>query len=72
MQEVTGYKTEDGKLFESKEEALCHEREQAFKDWFNEGLYYGSLGYSCDAERFTYFLKENRYKVGVYLGFIEE
>lgn len=36
MQQVTCYKTEDGKIFENKREALTHTASLGFKEWYRD------------------------------------
>lgn len=69
-----GFATTDGKLWENQDEALIHQRELGFDDWFNaiDELPDGHCQISgdgvCSAQNMREWLTENKAAVKAFLG----
>jgi hypothetical protein len=61
VQEVTSFKTKDGTLFNTREEAEEHQGLCDFKEWYEENLLYGELyANTIDVNDFIMYLRINK------------
>jgi hypothetical protein len=61
MQTIKAFKTDDGQIFESKQDAEAHERHAKFAAWYNEDPFtitrYGDEDFNIAYEELTEWLK---------------
>lgn len=71
MDEITAYKTRDGRIFELAAEARAHQAELAFEAWYesdDNALYGVYAGSRVDVSIVKDWLRENSAQVLTFLG----
>ena len=72
MKAVTRFETEDGRFFETKAQALNHERLLVMERWYDDNKLYGQFeGCRIEWGYFLGWLQEHKEKVAEILGVIE-
>ena len=68
MRQVSCFKTKDGLIFETEEEAALHEHKLEFREWYEcNGLYGRYEGSDVDIAMLDKWLKANADRVKVYI-----